>query len=136
MGDMLRPIMPQFNGSLRIESRSDRLTGDPDAVMLREVMERSGIVLRILGSTGLQLLGVGGLERIDLRWAVGHGVARADGGHRPAPGIGMGQRRAGAFPGVMAWSRSMPGHEALSTSGQPIHPASIKKPRTMTTSAG
>jgi len=29
---------------LRIESRADRLTGDPGAVMLREILERSGIV--------------------------------------------------------------------------------------------
>ena len=44
MGETLQPVMPQFNRSLRIESRSDRLTGDPGAVMLREVMERSRIV--------------------------------------------------------------------------------------------
>ncbi|WP_375260830.1 IS1380 family transposase [Palleronia sp.] len=44
MGETLQPVMPQFNRSLRIESRSDRLTGDPGAVMLREVMECSRIV--------------------------------------------------------------------------------------------
>ncbi len=44
MGETLQPVMPQFNRSLRIESRLDRLTGDPGAVMLREVMERSRIV--------------------------------------------------------------------------------------------
>ena len=44
MGETLQPVMPQFNRSLRIESRSDLLTGDPGAVMLREVMERSRIV--------------------------------------------------------------------------------------------
>ena len=44
MGETLQPVMPQFNRSLRIESRADRLTGDPGAVMLREIMERSGIL--------------------------------------------------------------------------------------------
>ncbi|MEE4349390.1 MAG: IS1380 family transposase [Pacificimonas sp.] len=44
MGETLQPVTPRFNRSLRIESRADRLTGDPGAVMLREVMERSGIV--------------------------------------------------------------------------------------------
>ena len=33
-----------FNRSLRIESRVDRLTGDPGAVLLREIVEQSGIV--------------------------------------------------------------------------------------------
>lgn len=44
MGETLQPVMPQFNRSLRIESRANRLTGDPGAVVLREVMERSRIV--------------------------------------------------------------------------------------------
>jgi len=33
-----------FNRSLRIESRVDRLTGDPGAVLLREIVEQSGII--------------------------------------------------------------------------------------------
>jgi hypothetical protein len=41
---MLQSVIPGFNRSLRIESRADRLTGDPGAVLLREVLERSGIV--------------------------------------------------------------------------------------------
>jgi hypothetical protein len=32
------------NRSLRIESRVDRLTGDPGAVLLREIVEQSGII--------------------------------------------------------------------------------------------
>lgn len=44
MGETLQPVRPGFNRSLRIESRTDRLTGDPGAVMLREILERSGIV--------------------------------------------------------------------------------------------
>ena len=33
-----------FNRSLRIESRVDRLTGDPGVVLLREIVEQSGII--------------------------------------------------------------------------------------------
>ena len=44
MGETLQPIIPSFNRSLRVESRADRLTGDTGAVLLREVLERSGIV--------------------------------------------------------------------------------------------
>jgi len=33
-----------FNRSLRIESRVDRLTGDPGMVLFREIVEQSGIV--------------------------------------------------------------------------------------------
>ena len=44
MGETLQPVTPGFNRSLRIESRQDRLTGDPGAVLLREILEASGIV--------------------------------------------------------------------------------------------
>ena len=44
MGETLQPVTTGFNRSLRIESRVDRLTGDPGAVLLREILERSGIV--------------------------------------------------------------------------------------------
>ena len=44
MGETLQPVITGFNRSLRVESRTDRLTGDPGAVLLREVLERSGIV--------------------------------------------------------------------------------------------
>lgn len=47
MGETLHPVIPGFNKSLRIESRTDRLTGDPGAVLLREVLERSVIVSRM-----------------------------------------------------------------------------------------
>jgi hypothetical protein len=44
MGETLSLASPRFNRSLQIESRPDRLTGDPGAVLLREVLEASGIV--------------------------------------------------------------------------------------------
>ena len=44
MGEILEPVTTCFNQSLRVEHRSDRLTGDPGAVVLREILERSGIV--------------------------------------------------------------------------------------------
>ena len=44
MGEKLKPVVACFNRSLRIESRTDRLTGDPGAVVLRDILERSGIV--------------------------------------------------------------------------------------------
>ena len=44
MGETLQPVSPRFNRSLRIESRADRLTGDRGAILLREVLEGSGII--------------------------------------------------------------------------------------------
>ncbi len=44
MSETLKPVTAGFNRSLRIESRADRLTGDPGAVVLREILEGSGIV--------------------------------------------------------------------------------------------
>jgi hypothetical protein len=44
MGETLSPVIPGFNKSLRVESRADRLTGDPGVVALREILESSGIV--------------------------------------------------------------------------------------------
>ena len=44
MGETVQLFAPRFNKSLRLESGEDRLTGEPGAVLLREVMERSGIV--------------------------------------------------------------------------------------------
>ncbi len=44
MGETLQPVSTGFNRALRIESRPDRLTGDPGAVLLREILEQSGIV--------------------------------------------------------------------------------------------
>jgi len=44
MGKTLQPVSPRLNRSLRIETRADRLTGDPGAILLREVIEGSGIV--------------------------------------------------------------------------------------------
>ena len=44
MGETLLPVTMGFNRSLRIESRVDRLTGDPGVVLLREIVEQSSIV--------------------------------------------------------------------------------------------
>ena len=44
MGETLQTVIPMFNRSLHVESRTDRLTGDLGAVLLREILERSGIV--------------------------------------------------------------------------------------------
>ncbi len=44
MGERLTPVATGFNKSLRVESRAERLTGDAGAVVLREILERSGIV--------------------------------------------------------------------------------------------
>ncbi|PQO23987.1 hypothetical protein C2I36_05150 [Rhodobacteraceae bacterium WD3A24] len=44
MGETLQPFATRFNKSLRVERRTERLTGDAGVVPLREIMERSGIV--------------------------------------------------------------------------------------------
>jgi hypothetical protein len=44
MGEEATPFSVEFNGSLRVESRSERLTSEAGAVILREVAERLGIV--------------------------------------------------------------------------------------------
>jgi hypothetical protein len=44
MGETLQAFTAGFNKSLRVESRAERLTGDAGAVVLREILERSGIV--------------------------------------------------------------------------------------------
>ena len=43
MGESLFPIATTFNRSLRIEARPERLTGEAGAVILREIIERTGI---------------------------------------------------------------------------------------------
>lgn len=44
MGEDLTLFRAEFNGSVRIEAREDRLTSEAGAVILREVIERLGIV--------------------------------------------------------------------------------------------
>ncbi|SEP16563.1 hypothetical protein SAMN04490248_13112 [Salinihabitans flavidus] len=44
MGETLRPVTAGFNRSLSIETRAERLTGDPGAVLLRESLDATGIV--------------------------------------------------------------------------------------------
>jgi hypothetical protein len=43
MGEELSLFRAEFNGSLRIEAREERLTGDGGSVLLREVLERLGM---------------------------------------------------------------------------------------------
>jgi hypothetical protein len=43
MGEELSLFRADFNGSLRIESREERITGDSGAILLREVLERLGL---------------------------------------------------------------------------------------------
>jgi len=44
MGKTLQPVTARVNRSLPIETQEDRLMGDPGAIVLRESLERSGIV--------------------------------------------------------------------------------------------
>ena len=44
MGETLPPFATSFNASLSIEARPERLTGDAGAVLVREVIERTGIL--------------------------------------------------------------------------------------------
>ncbi len=44
MGETLSLFRSSFNKSLRIESRPERLTGEPRAVVLREIMDRSRFI--------------------------------------------------------------------------------------------
>ncbi len=44
MSETLSLFRSSFNKSLRIESRPERLTGEPGAVLLREIMERTRII--------------------------------------------------------------------------------------------
>ena len=43
MGEELALFRAEFNGSLRIEARPERLTSEAGAIFLREVIERLGI---------------------------------------------------------------------------------------------
>jgi hypothetical protein len=44
VGERVADFRPSFNGSIRIESRSERLTGDAGALLLREGLERLGFI--------------------------------------------------------------------------------------------
>ena len=44
MGETLLPVATSFNASLSIEARPEHLTGDAGAVLVREVIERTGIL--------------------------------------------------------------------------------------------
>src|SRR5215213_9993047 len=44
MGETLLPVATSFNASLSIEARPEHLTGDASAVLVREVIERTGIL--------------------------------------------------------------------------------------------
>ena len=44
MGEAPSLFRSSFNKSLRVESRPERLTGEPRAVLLREIMERTRFI--------------------------------------------------------------------------------------------
>jgi hypothetical protein len=44
MGETLPPFITSFNASLFVDARPERLTGDAGAVLVREVIERTGII--------------------------------------------------------------------------------------------
>ena len=72
MDEPLESAMPSFHRSLRVESRSGRQTGDPGVALLREVLERSGIV-----SWMTARLDAFGCNEV---WRLGPGRQPADGG--------------------------------------------------------
>ena len=49
MGEELSLFQPEFNGSIRVEARAERLTSEAGAVLLREVLERLGITRWLAG---------------------------------------------------------------------------------------
>ncbi|RDC67475.1 hypothetical protein DLJ49_20950 [Rhodovulum sp. 12E13] len=42
--ETLQPVVTGFNKALRVESRAERLNGDAGAMVLRQIMTRSGII--------------------------------------------------------------------------------------------
>ncbi len=44
MSETLSLFRSSFNKSLRIESRPERLTGEPGAIVLREIMDRTRVI--------------------------------------------------------------------------------------------
>ena len=44
MGESLPMFVPSFNRSLHIEARPDRLSADGGALLVRELLEQSGII--------------------------------------------------------------------------------------------
>ena len=47
MSEMLSVFRSSFNKSHRIEFRPEQLTGEPGAVLLREIMDRTRIIERL-----------------------------------------------------------------------------------------
>jgi len=64
VGERLTLFRPAFNRAIRVEARPERLTTDPEAVLLQEIMERLGIVSwltkRITNPRHPELAGGGG----------------------------------------------------------------------------
>lgn len=44
MGDSLAQLRFNFNSSIRLEPRPERLTGDAGALLLRETLQKLGII--------------------------------------------------------------------------------------------
>ena len=44
MGETLSLFQPSFNGSVRVETRTERLSGDAGFVLLRKVLDDTGLI--------------------------------------------------------------------------------------------
>ena len=53
MGESDHLLTASFNRSLQVEARDERLSGDGGAVLLRDAMERSGVVADVSVRRGL-----------------------------------------------------------------------------------
>ena len=49
MGETLSLFEPSFNGSVRVETRSERLSGDAGFLLLREVLDDTGLIDHLVG---------------------------------------------------------------------------------------
>ncbi|QGM22386.1 transposase [Spiribacter sp. 2438] len=49
MGETLSLFEPSFNGSVRVETRSERLSGDGGFLLLREVLDDTGLIDHLVG---------------------------------------------------------------------------------------
>ena len=49
MGETLSLFGPSFNGSVRVETRSEHLSGDAGFLLLREVLDDTGFIDHLVG---------------------------------------------------------------------------------------
>ena len=48
MGESEHLLAPAFNRSVRIEARDEELSGDAGAVLVRDILERTGVLDRLV----------------------------------------------------------------------------------------